>query len=104
MSFSLGLDTGGTYTDAVVFDNTQNIVTAKAKSLTTRHNLAIGIAGAAAQVLERSGVTARDISLVSISTTLATNSLVEGFAANRFDHIFQPPLLIWICKACQCCR
>ncbi|MEM5501874.1 hydantoinase/oxoprolinase family protein [Ahrensia kielensis] len=78
MSFSLGLDTGGTYTDAVVFDNTQNIVTAKAKSLTTRHNLAIGIAGAAAQVLERSGVTARDISLVSISTTLATNALVEG--------------------------
>jgi N-methylhydantoinase A/oxoprolinase/acetone carboxylase beta subunit len=78
MSFSLGLDTGGTYTDAVIFDNLQNSVAAKAKSLTTRHDLAVGIAGAAAKVLDNSGVTAGDISLVSISTTLATNALVEG--------------------------
>ncbi len=71
----LGIDTGGTYTDAVLFSETEGVV-AKAKSLTTRHDLAIGIEGAVSQVLEDSGAPA--IHLVSLSTTLATNALVEG--------------------------
>ena len=51
---------------------------AAAKALTTRRDLAIGIHGAAGPVLEGSGVDPVTIALVSLSTTLATNALVEG--------------------------
>ena len=78
MTFSLGLDTGGTYTDAVIFDDVAGKVIAKAKALTTRNNLAIGITGAAGSVIKQSGIDTNAISMVSISTTLATNALVEG--------------------------
>ncbi|CAB4859088.1 unannotated protein [freshwater metagenome] len=77
MTLSLGIDTGGTYTDAVLFDDQHGVI-AKAKSLTTRHDLAIGIAGAVGAVLSTAAVRASDIALVSLSTTLATNALVEG--------------------------
>jgi len=75
---SLGIDTGGTYTDAVLFDPDRGVV-ASAKALTTRHDLGIGIAEAIASVLGGRGEAAgTQIGLVSISTTLATNALVEG--------------------------
>ncbi|MEO6122504.1 MAG: hydantoinase/oxoprolinase family protein [Ilumatobacteraceae bacterium] len=77
MNLSLGIDTGGTYTDAVVFDDERGVV-AKAKALTTRHDLAIGIAEAVETVVGRAGIEASQIGLVSLSTTLATNALVEG--------------------------
>ncbi|MDO9416858.1 hydantoinase/oxoprolinase family protein [Pararhizobium sp.] len=73
----LGIDTGGTYTDAVLFSEADGVI-AKAKSLTTRHDLAVGISGAVEAVLEKAAVPASAIGLVSLSTTLATNALVEG--------------------------
>ncbi len=74
MANQLGLDTGGTYTDAVLITESQNIV-ASAKSLTTHSNLIDGLRGATEAVL----VNQREpINLVSVSTTLATNALVEG--------------------------
>jgi len=76
-SLLLGIDTGGTYTDAVLFSKETGLV-AKAKALTTRHDLAIGIGGAVSDVLARSGADPAAIRLVSLSTTLATNALVEG--------------------------
>ncbi len=75
--FLLGIDTGGTYTDAVLFHETDGVI-AKAKSLTTRHDLAVGIAGAVDAVIADAGVPVTAIGLVSLSTTLATNALVEG--------------------------
>ncbi|HEV7306399.1 hydantoinase/oxoprolinase family protein [Ensifer sp.] len=75
--FLLGIDTGGTYTDAVLFSETQGVV-AKAKALTTRHDLAVGISGAVEAVLDQAKVPVSAISMVSLSTTLATNALVEG--------------------------
>jgi N-methylhydantoinase A/oxoprolinase/acetone carboxylase beta subunit len=83
MNIALGIDTGGTFTDAVLVDHTTGQVLAGAKSLTTRHNLAIGIAGAITDVFAaaaQAGQTAAagDITLVALSTTLATNSLAEG--------------------------
>ena len=78
MPILLGIDTGGTYTDAVLFDEQSGQVVAAAKALTTRHDLAVGIRGAAEAVLERSEDDPASIALVSISTTLATNALVEG--------------------------
>lgn len=74
----LGIDTGGTYTDAVLWSESENRILAKAKSLTTRHDLAQGIAGAVDAVLSVSQVQRSSIRLVSMSTTLATNALVEG--------------------------
>ncbi|WEX09249.1 hydantoinase/oxoprolinase family protein [Chelativorans sp. AA-79] len=71
----LGIDTGGTYTDAVLYSERAGLV-AKAKALTTRHDLAEGIAAAADAVLARTQP-AR-VGLVSMSTTLATNAVVEG--------------------------
>ena len=76
---TVGLDTGGTYTDAVVLDAAERVV-ASAKALTTHWDLSIGLHAALRAVLAMlPGATAR-ISLVSVSTTLATNAVVE----NRF--------------------
>lgn len=78
MAYFLGVDTGGTYTDAVIVDEAATRVIGKAKSLTTRLDLAEGIGLAVDAAIAEAGVSARDIALVSLSTTLATNALVEG--------------------------
>ena len=70
----LGIDTGGTYTDAVVIDGHQQIL-ATAKSETTKHDLTIGIRNVIQSVLPHA---TEKIQLVSLSTTLATNAIVEG--------------------------
>ncbi len=80
-SLFLGIDTGGTYTDAVLWSDLpagSGTVVAKAKALTTRHDLAVGIAGAVDAVMEKAAADPGAIKLVSMSTTLATNALVEG--------------------------
>lgn len=74
MSLQLGIDTGGTYTDVVLLD-AERRVRAAAKALTTHDDLARGIATALQDVLAD---TTERIDLVSLSTTLATNALVEG--------------------------
>ena len=78
MAFFLGVDTGGTYTDAVILDDEANRVLGKAKALTSRQDLAIGIGAAIDRALEASGLRPDQVALVSLSTTLATNALVEG--------------------------
>ena len=72
--YFLGIDTGGTFTDAVLLDDSKQVIAA-AKSLTTRFDLALGIGGA----LDKLPQAALDrVALVSLSTTLTTNSVVEG--------------------------
>lgn len=80
MAILLGVDTGGTYTDAVLIRGEDEVI-ATAKSLTTRHDLAEGVGKAVQAVLAQSGVTPDQIALSSLSTTLATNALVEGQGA-----------------------
>ncbi|MEX0328335.1 MAG: hydantoinase/oxoprolinase family protein [Ruegeria sp.] len=77
MALALGVDTGGTYTDAVLIRDEQEVV-ASAKSLTTRADLAIGVGNAVSAVLDAAAVSPDQIGLASLSTTLATNALVEG--------------------------
>ena len=43
MSLVLGMDTGGTYTDGVLFDKENGNITAKTKSLTTKEDFCICI-------------------------------------------------------------
>lgn len=74
MRISLGIDTGGTYTDAVLLSEDKSVI-ASAKALTTRYNLAEGIAAAIVQLPAEQ---LAHIGVVSLSTTLATNAVVEA--------------------------
>ena len=70
----LGIDTGGTYTDAVIYDFDSGTILGAAKSLTTKNDLTIGILGAI-DGLPRD--LAKQAKIISLSTTLATNACVE---------------------------
>lgn len=71
----LGIDVGGTNTDAVLIDLGEKKVLSFAKAPTTKDDLAKGIS----DVLKRlEKLYFPKISLISLSTTLATNSIVEG--------------------------
>jgi N-methylhydantoinase A/oxoprolinase/acetone carboxylase beta subunit len=78
MQVVLGIDTGGTYTDAALVDHDTGGVLSGAKALTTRYDLAVGIERAVRGVLEQQTVKPDSIRLVALSTTLATNAIVEG--------------------------
>ncbi len=77
MAILLGVDTGGTYTDAVLVEDDTRVI-ASAKALTTKGDLSVGIGNAVDAVLRDAGVSGDAIAMVSLSTTLATNALVEG--------------------------
>ena len=78
--YLIGVDTGGTYTDAAIIEAAGQRVIATAKSITTKGDLSIGVADAITQAIAAlpQGLRAQDIALVSVSTTLATNAVVEG--------------------------
>ena len=69
------MDTGGTYTDAVIMDLESGGILCKAKSMTTREDLCIGMRGA---IESLDGELLRKVNVVALSSTLATNSVVEG--------------------------
>lgn len=75
MSLVMGIDTGGTYTDGVILDLDSCQIVAKAKVLTTHDNLTEGISNCI------KGLKCDDfeaVRVVALSTTLATNAIVEG--------------------------
>lgn len=75
MSFVIGIDTGGTYTDGVIVDRIQHHIVKTAKSLTTRQDLSLGIS----DVINRMDFDlSQPVDFVALSTTLATNAIVEG--------------------------
>ena len=85
MKIAIGIDTGGTCTDAVAYDYTENRVLAKGKTLTTREDLSVCIAKSL-DTLPQAYI--RDAVLISLSTTLATNACVEGKGARAKLVIF----------------
>ena len=70
----LGLDVGGTFTDAVIIDAHRVVATAKRR--TTKDNLMNGIGEALDAVLE--GYDTSNIEQVTLSTTVVTNTIVEA--------------------------
>ena len=75
----IGIDTGGTFTDAVVIDAQRHVILATAKAITTKGDLAIGVSEAMASAIAKlSEFDAKAVGMVSVSTTLATNAVVEG--------------------------
>ncbi len=75
MNLGIGIDTGGTYTDAVVYRFSDQAVLASAKALTTKDDLSRGIMESLGK-LDRSLL--RQADMAALSTTLATNACVEG--------------------------
>lgn len=70
----IGIDTGGTYTDAVIYDMTTREVLSYGKSLTTKAQLEIGI-DRALGLLDQNLIPKAE--LLALSTTLATNACLE---------------------------
>lgn len=70
----LGLDVGGTFTDVVIIDGHRVVATAKRR--TTKDNLMNGIGEALDAVLEDCDTS--NIEQVTLSTTVVTNTIVEG--------------------------
>lgn len=74
----LGVDVGGTFTDAVLVDGGR-LITAKAP--TTPDDQSRGVLDAVAAALRRAGRTAGDVEAFSHGMTVATNALLEGMGA-----------------------
>ncbi len=70
----IGIDTGGTYTDAVVYDMDERRVLCSGKTLTTRHNLEECVAAVLDQMYPE---LVKKAELIALSTTLATNACLE---------------------------
>ncbi|MFA6472127.1 MAG: DUF1638 domain-containing protein [Candidatus Latescibacterota bacterium] len=70
----IGIDAGGTFTDAVAVSLKKHRVLASGKSPTTHHDLSIGVRNALLTLPETLRKTAGRL---AISTTLATNAIVE---------------------------
>jgi N-methylhydantoinase A len=78
MNMLLGVDVGGTFTDAVLAGGGR-LVTAKAP--TTPDDQSEGVMAAVGLALERAGATAADVALFAHGMTVATNALLEGRGA-----------------------
>jgi N-methylhydantoinase A/oxoprolinase/acetone carboxylase beta subunit len=71
----VGIDTGGTFTDAVAVELGSGTLLSKAKAPTTRQDLSTGVREA---LLALDTALFPRVELVALSTTLATNAVVEG--------------------------
>lgn len=83
-SVRIGIDVGGTFTDAVVIDNETFEVLAKEKVPTTHHakqGVAAGIVQAIDKVLATNDISPDDVVFIAHGTTQATNALLEGDVA-----------------------
>ncbi len=87
LKIGLGIDAGGTYTDTVLYDFEQGKTICKSKALTTKWDFTVGIHEALAKLDLQ---TLRQVELVSLSTTLATNAIVEG-EGQKVGLIIMPP-------------
>ncbi|MBT8351644.1 MAG: DUF1638 domain-containing protein [Deltaproteobacteria bacterium] len=83
----LGIDAGGTYTDAVVYDLEENKTLCKSKALTTKWDFTQGIHKALKKLDQEKLL---QIELVSLSTTLATNAIIEN-EGQKVGMILMPP-------------
>jgi N-methylhydantoinase A len=75
----LGVDVGGTFTDAVLVSADGAVHTAKVS--TTPSDQAVGVLDAVSEVLAQAGAAPGDVSRFSHGMTVATNALLEGRAA-----------------------
>ncbi|MFD0295254.1 hydantoinase/oxoprolinase family protein [Streptomyces sp. NPDC127118] len=80
----VGIDVGGTFTDAVAVDATTLELLGQVKVPTSHHHedgVAHGIVEALDRLLEQTGRAAEDVAFLAHGTTQATNALLEGDVA-----------------------
>lgn len=75
--FTLGIDTGGTYTDAVFLQKDPFKILGWAKTLTSYEDFSIGISEALEKLAIKIPFSFDEIEFVALSTTLATNAAAE---------------------------
>ncbi len=75
MKYGLGIDTGGTYTDSVIYDFENEEIIESAKARTVQEDLKVGINNVLGKLTPEA---LEEVKIVSLSTTLATNAAVEG--------------------------
>ncbi len=73
----VGIDTGGTFTDVVAYDEVTGQLTVT-KTPTTPADPSIGFVDGLAKVLDQVGGRGSDVMALSHGTTIATNQLLEG--------------------------
>ena len=76
MAWRIGVDIGGTFTDVALVDDASGHI-GVAKVPTTPADLADGVLAALSTAMERYGVAAADVSLLSHATTVVTNAILE---------------------------
>ena len=74
MQYSMGIDAGGTYTDSIIIRDSDGKVMDSNKALTTYPDLLAGIKNSIDGLDEQY---LKDVKMVSVSTTLATNTILE---------------------------
>jgi N-methylhydantoinase A/oxoprolinase/acetone carboxylase beta subunit len=74
-AYFIGIDTGGTYTDGVLFNPQTRTVVQSTKVLTTHQDLKLCVEQVLEELIPENPAT---IVSISLSTTLATNAIVEG--------------------------
>jgi len=72
----IGIDTGGTFTDVVAFDEVDGSVTTT-KTPSTPHDPSVGFLAGVEKVLRMLGRDGEEVATVSHGTTVATNALLE---------------------------
>lgn len=79
----IGIDVGGTFTDAVIIDNATYDVIAKRKIPTThKEGVAIGIVKIISELMDENNISPEDVVFIAHGTTQATNALLEGDVAS----------------------
>lgn len=76
MSYRLGIDVGGTFTDLLLFNNKTGEMKLE-KTPSTPADQSIGILEGIKKIVERNGLDANDIDLILHGTTVATNAVLE---------------------------
>ena len=80
MSYRLGVDVGGTFTDFLLINESDGS-THTAKVPSTPEDSSIGVLNGVARICDQSGVNPKDINLVMHGTTVATNAVLTGNGA-----------------------
>ena len=80
MSYRLGVDVGGTFTDLLLI-NEDSGETHTAKVLSTPEDSSIGVLNGIARICDESGIDPRSVNRVMHGTTVATNAVLTGKGA-----------------------